>query len=323
MQSPWIEKHRPKFLEDVVGNTDIVSRLKVIARHGNVSNLILAGPPGTGKTTTIHCLARHLLGKSMSQAVLELNASDERGIDVVRSKIKSFAQRKVTLPPGTHKLVILDEADAMTPPAQQALRRIMELYSTTTRFALACNMSSKIIEPIQSRCAILRFSKLSPPDVGERVRKVLITEGISFDDEAIDVLADISDGDMRVALNAAQAASVVHSHLTQRNVLEVSDIPHPRAVMTMVEHCQKSELDEALFVLKDLWKQGFCAEDIVKSVFRVVSNHSTLEEVVMLHFLKIVGQTHCRIIRGHDNFVQLAGMIAAMAIKDMEFVPEG
>ncbi|KAI5427303.1 hypothetical protein KIW84_032643 [Lathyrus oleraceus] len=147
---PWVEKYRPSKVVDIVGNEDAVSRLQVIARDGNMPNLILSGPPGTGKTTSILALAHELLGPNYREAVLELNASDDRGIDVVRNKIKMFAQKKVTLPPGRHKVVILDEADSMTSGAQQALRRTMEIYSNSTRFALACNTSSKIIEPIQS-----------------------------------------------------------------------------------------------------------------------------------------------------------------------------
>lgn len=169
---PWVEKYRPRYLNEVVGNEESVDRLRVIARQGNLPNIIIAGPPGTGKTTSILCLAREMLGDAVKEAVLELNASDARGIDVVRSRIKDFAQKKVTLPPGRHKLIILDEADSMTKGAQQALRRTMEIHSKTTRFALACNMSSKIIEPIQSRCAILRFTRLSDKEVVKRVKEV-------------------------------------------------------------------------------------------------------------------------------------------------------
>lgn len=158
---PWIEKYRPEFLSDVVGNGEAVSRLSAIATVGNLPNIILAGPPGIGKTTSILCLAREMLGESYKNAVLELNASDARGIDIVRNKIKMFAQKKVTLPPGKHKIIILDEADSMTAAAQQALRRTMEIYSATTRFALACNNSTKIIEPIQSRYHIVSYRIVS------------------------------------------------------------------------------------------------------------------------------------------------------------------
>ena len=153
---PWVEKYRPTKIDDIVGNKDAVDRLTAIASTGNMPNLIFTGPPGIGKTTSVLCLAHTLLGPSYKDAVLELNASDDRGIDAVRNKIKMFAQKKVTLPPGRHKIILLDEADSMTSAAQQALRRTMELYSSTTRFALACNASEKIIEPIQSRCAIVR-----------------------------------------------------------------------------------------------------------------------------------------------------------------------
>lgn len=183
-----VEKYRPLFLDDVVGNADTIDRLKVIARDGNCPHIIISGMPGIGKTTSIHCLARQLLGNAHKEGVLELNASDERcvafmydiaalltlsicrGIDVVRNKIKSFAQKKVTLPPGRHKIVILDEADSMTAGAQQALRRTMEIYSNSTRFCLACNMSNKIIEPIQSRCAILRYAKLRDEEILSTLR---------------------------------------------------------------------------------------------------------------------------------------------------------
>ena len=206
---PFIEKYRPLHLSDIVGNADTISRLRVIAEEGNMPNLIIAGPPGTGKTTSVTCLARALLGSAFKDAVLELNASDDRGIDVVRNKIKMFAQKKVTLPPGRHKVVILDEADAMTKGAQQALRRTMEIYSSTTRFALACNNSTKIIEPIQSRAAILRYTKLSNEEVARRLLQVIATEKLAYDDSGVEALLFTAEGDMRNALNNLQVRGLL------------------------------------------------------------------------------------------------------------------
>jgi len=175
---PLIEKYRPQTFDDIVGNEDTIARLSIFSRTGNMPNLILSGPPGVGKTTTILCLARVLLGSHFKDAVLELNASNDRGIEVVRNKIKLFAQQKTSLPPGLHKIIILDEADSMTEGAQQALRRTMELYSQTTRFALACNSSEKIIAPIQSRCAVIRFGKLMDAQILSKILHVCSEEKI-------------------------------------------------------------------------------------------------------------------------------------------------
>merc|ERR1712159_636643 len=169
---PWLGKYRPKTLDDLVGNEDAVARMRAMVSSGFIPNLIFSGPPGCVKTSAVSVLARELLGDKRKEAVLEMNASDERGIDVVRNKIKMFAQKKVSLPAGRHKIVILDEADSMTSAAQQAMRRTMEVHSHTTRFALACNTSSKIIEPIQSRCAILRYTRLSEEEITECMLKV-------------------------------------------------------------------------------------------------------------------------------------------------------
>merc|ERR1719347_1464192 len=206
MDMPWLEKYRPTKMNEIVGNEETISRLKVIAKHGNMPNLIISGPPGCGKTTSIHCLALELLGKQhYKNAVLELNASDSRGIDVVRNKIKLFAQQKVTLPRGRHKIIILDEADNMTSSAQQALRRTMELYSNTKWFALACNSSEKIIEPIQSRCAMLRYSKLSDAQVLAKVLSVCKAENVEYSDDGLEAIVFTSQGDMRQALNNLQS----------------------------------------------------------------------------------------------------------------------
>eukprot|EP00963_Diacronema_lutheri_P007470 scaffold649_cov347-Pavlova_lutheri.AAC.109 len=308
---PWVEKYRPKVLEDVVGNVEAVERLKIIAQDGNMLNVIFAGPPGTGKTTSILCLARALLGPDYKEAVLELNASDDRGIEVVRNKIKMFAQKKVTLPHGRHKIVILDEADSMSSSAQQALRRTMEIYSNTTRFAMACNQSTKIIEPIQSRCAIVRFSRLSDEEILERLLKVAELEKVPYVPEGLEAIIFTADGDMRQALNNLQSTCSGFGFVNQENVFKVCDQPHPLLVSSVVQHCSEGDLDKAYQGIKHLHDMGYSAMDIITTLFRVVKSYQALD-FVKLEYMKEVGLTHMRIGDGVDSLLQLSGLLARL-----------
>ncbi|KAL4188238.1 hypothetical protein AMTRI_Chr09g43110 [Amborella trichopoda] len=282
---PWVEKYRPVKVAQVVGNQDAVSRLQVIARDGNMPNLILSGPPGTGKTSSILALAHELLGTNFKEAVLELNASDDRGIDVVRNKIKMFAQKKVTLPPGRHKIIVLDEADSMTTGAQQALRRTMEIYSNSTRFALACNTSSKIIEPIQSRCAIVRFSRLSDQEILGRLMIVVDAEKVPYVPEGLEAVIFTADGDMRQALNNLQATYSGFRFVNQENVFKVCDQPHPLHVKNMVRNVIDGKFEEACSGLKQLYDLGYSPTDIITTLFRIIKNYD-MPEYLKLEFLK-------------------------------------
>ncbi|KAK3859473.1 hypothetical protein Pcinc_034421 [Petrolisthes cinctipes] len=313
---PWIEKYRPTTFPEIVGNEETVARLEVFAKQGNVPNIIIAGPPGVGKTTTILCLARSLLGSSYKEAVMELNASNERGIDVVRNKVKMFAQQKVTLPRGRHKIIVLDEADSMTDGAQQALRRTMELYSNTTRFALACNNSEKIIEPIQSRCAMLRYSKLSDAQVLTKLLEVCKKEDLSYTDSGLEAVLFTAQGDMRQALNNLQSTAQGFGHVSSENVFKVCDEPHPILIKDMIQHCITPNFDEAYKILAHLWKLGYAAEDIISIIFRVTKNMN-MAEFLKLEFIKETGYTHMRMVRGTSSLLQLSGLLARLCSKSI------
>ena len=310
-EMPWVEKYRPQVLEEVVGNERTIHQLNTIAVQGNMPNLLLVGPPGCGKTTSIWCLARQMLGETAKQAVCELNASDERGIDVVREKIKSFAQQKVNVPSNMQKIIILDEADSMTSSAQQALRMIMTDYTATTRFALACNDSSKIIEAIQSRCAILRFTRLGDSEVLSRLITVMDKEGIERDEKGLEALIFTAEGDMRNALNNLQATIAAFGALTFDNVFNVCDQPHPDILKDVITKCTEAQFTAAASALEVLWLQGYSPLDIIGSLYKVVTNYQ-LNENIQLKFLKELAVLRMRLLDGVCTLLQVHGCLAKL-----------
>lgn len=256
-------------------------------------------------------MARILLGDNFKEAVLELNASNERGIDVVRNKIKMFAQQKVTLPKGRHKIVILDEADSMTEGAQQALRRTMEIYSNTTRFALACNTSEKIIEPIQSRCAMLRFSKLSDAQILAKLIEVCQKEDLEYDEDGLEAVVFTSQGDMRQGLNNLQSTSNGFGRISGENVFKVCDEPHPMLVQDMLQHCAQGDIHKAYKIMAKLWRLGYAAEDIIGNIFRVCKRLN-ISEKMKLVFIREIGEAHMKIIDGLNSLLQMSGLLSRL-----------
>ncbi|KAI2603705.1 DNA replication factor C-like protein [Hypoxylon sp. NC1633] len=313
-----VEKYRPVFLDDVVGNTETIERLKIIAKDGNMPHVIISGMPGIGKTTSVLCLARQLLGDAYKEAVLELNASDERGIDVVRNRIKGFAQKKVTLPPGRHKIIILDEADSMTSGAQQALRRTMEIYSNTTRFAFACNQSNKIIEPLQSRCAILRYGRLTDAQVVKRLLQIIEAEKVQYSDDGLAALVFSAEGDMRQAINNLQSTHAGFDFVSGDNVFKVVDSPHPIKVQAMLKACYEGNVDSALDTLRELWDLGYSSHDIISTMFKVTKTIPTLSEHSKLEFIREIGFTHMKILEGVQTLLQLSGCVARLCKINMD-----
>ena len=240
----WIEKYRPMKLADIVGQDDIIERLESYVKTGNLPHLLFTGNAGVGKTTAAIALAREFFGESWQMNFRELNASDERGIDVVRTQIKQFA-RTSPLGGSSFKILFLDEADALTSDAQAALRRTMENYAMTCRFILSCNYSSKIIDPIQSRCAIYRFRPLDKTAIAKEIHRIARSENLTVTDDAIQAITYIAQGDMRKAINALQGAAILSPEITKSGIYAITATAKPE------------EIDELLVFLNEKLHSAF------------------------------------------------------------------
>lgn len=306
---PWTEKYRPHSLDHVWGQEETVKGLKAFVKSKNMPNLLFAGPPGVGKTTAALALAHDIFGKNFEGNVLELNASDDRGIDVVRGKIKDFA-RSVSLGGVPFKLIFLDEADALTSDAQHALRRTMESNSSVTRFILSCNYSSKIIEPIQSRCAVFRFMPLNESEVHKMIDKVAKEESLSLNEDAKKAVSYVSEGDMRKALNVLQGASFHAKTLTSEMIYKINSRAKPKEVVNMVELAINGNFAKAREELdKLILTYGLSGEDILMQVYREIVNLKIPEEKKAVLIDK-VGEYNFRLVEGANERIQIEAMLA-------------
>ncbi len=305
----WAEKYRPKILSQMVNQKNIVERLTSFVKAQNVPHCIFAGPPGTGKTTAALCLARDLYGEAYRENFMELNASDERGINVVRETVKTFARVR-TLGEIPFKILILDEADNMTNDAQQALRRTMERYTGTCRFILIANYSGKIIEPIQSRCAPFRFTYLPRKEQDSYLKLIAEKETIQLLDDGLDAIYDVCGGDLRRAVNSLQAAASLEKPVSSETVYSVVGRANPADVHAMIKIAMDGNFIEARKRLREMiLKYGIAGSDIIKQIHIEVFRLE-IPENWKVKLAEIVGDIDFRLVEGADEEVQLSALLA-------------
>lgn len=289
------EKYRPKTLDNVIGNERVISSLINVLKYKHMPHLLFFGPSGCGKTTSAKIVSKKITIKSN---ILELNASDERGIDVVRESIKQFTQLR-----SSHmRIIILDECDSMTIAAQQALRRIMETHSDNSRFILICNNFKKVLEPIQSRCAIYEFKKIEENIINERIKLIIKNENLNIKNDCIDLISELSNGDIRQAINLLQSASEIKD-LTTQILIKISGVPSPDLIKRIIKESKSNNYLKALKVFNVLWEEGFDSMDLISTFFRECNKVNDIQS------MDIIAKYYTKIYLGTDSKVQFLSLI--------------
>ena len=314
----WAEKYRPKTLDEMVDREEIVSRFKSFVKDKNLPHLLLVGPAGVGKTTSILCLSHDLYGPGVQNYILELNASDERGIDVIREKVKNFARTAAIASDVSFKILVLDEADSLTTAAQHALRRTMEVYTRTCRFCLIGNYSENIIDPIQSRCSVFRFGPLAEQDVKSYITTIAKKEGVKLIPEGLDAVFEASGGDMRKATNLLQAAAATQGEVDDIAIYSVLGKVSPQRVRDMINLGMKGEFLDAREILRSLLiDEGLGAEDVLRMIYSELMRMQ-MPEKWKVRISDTVGEVDFRLTQGARPEIQLSTLIAKLALASEE-----
>ncbi|MFH2027692.1 MAG: replication factor C small subunit [Nanoarchaeota archaeon] len=309
----WTEKYRPKDFSELKGQKDIIKRVKAFVEQRNMTHQLYAGPAGVGKSTLALVVARQLFGDSWHQNFVELNASDERGIDVIRVKVKDFARTRA-IGDVPFKIIFLDECDALTREAQQALRRTMENYTQTCRFILSCNYSSKIIDPIQSRCAVFRFKPLAKEDIFSIIDKIAKTEELEIDENAKEALFIISGGDCRRLENILQGCAALGKKITDELVYSMAAVARPKEIKEVLDLAVQSKFIDARNKLLDVMlNYGLSGLDVIKQIQKEILNLD-VDNRRKMELIDHCGETEFRMTEGSDEFIQLEALLAKASI---------
>jgi len=309
----WTEKFRPKKFEEIVGQDDIIKRVQSLTNSLNIPHLLFAGPAGVGKSTLALVVVKELFGEVWRENYLELNASDERGIDVVRQKVKDFARTKA-ISKIPFKVIFLDEADALTNEAQNALRRTMENYTSNCRFILSCNYSSRIIDPIQSRCAVFRFRLLEKKDIEKVVKKIAQIEKLEIDVKAVESLFELSEGDCRRAINLLQTTASISNRITSELVDIIVPSAKPSDIKVILEYALAGDFINSKEKLLDVMlKESISGTDIIKAIQKEVWNLD-IEPELKVKLTEKTGEIEFRLTEGSDEFIQLEALLASFVM---------
>lgn len=310
---PWVERFRPQNIDDMISHDSARKTIEKLIEKNCLPHLLFYGPPGTGKTTLAHAISTKLYGKQKQQMVLELNASDDRGINIIREQVKRFSSTRMIFGNG-HKLIILDESDAMTSPAQAALRRIMEQYSSNVRFILICNYPEKLIPALRSRCTEFRFPPLPHEDAKDYLQKIAEQVGNEYTDSGIDALLTLGNGDLRRSLNLMQTTAMATNIINESNVYKCAGYPEPEQIKTQLQALLNQPLESSVNSLNQLRiEKGYALLDILRELHR----QAILVEFspsILANLIDNLSQIEKRIAEGANEAIETAALAAAFQI---------
>lgn len=314
----WVEKYRPSRVEELEGQKDAVKVLSSFVKAKEIQNIILAGPPGCGKTTAALALAKEILGETWQDNLMELNASDQRGIDTIRINIKNFGKMR-SLSEESYRIVFLDEADQLTQEAQTALRRIMEVYSEHLRFIFSCNYSSNIIEPIQSRAIVLRFKRLEKEDIVRALKKIGEKENLKISEDVYSAIGELSEGDLRKAINSLQSISYIEEPKV-RDVYELEGIVEEKELRPLLANVRNGNFEEASKIAQDLLvERGYSGLEIVKGL-HILMRYEQVPPVLKRESILALADAEYRIVQGGTEKIQIDYLIARLCSISVEKV---
>lgn len=316
LNKPWTEKYRPTDIEDLLLDESTSNKVKKIINDKTMPNIIITGFSGIGKTTTILCIAKNLLGKYFNEGVLEMNASDNRGVQDIEERVEYFCKKKLEINDNLakHKIVLLDEADNLTKRAQRVINNLMEQHYSTTRFAYTCNDSNGIIEAIQSRCILFKYQKLTSDQIIVRLSKICEMENVPYTKEGLYEISMIAQGDLRKSINNLQLVFNGYKDIIPENVFKLCDKPHPMIIQNIFIACSKKDIKSALEILSNLYKNGYSSTDISSEMINTLKNidKNIINEKIKVLYMEEISQACLVISKGISTNLQLDGSIAAL-----------